>query len=72
MPTSWCSRPARRRAAATAAARASGLPADEALRQAQLELLRGSVPILRDGQTIALRTAEPRHWAPFVLIGPPG
>ncbi len=51
---------------------ATGLPADEALRQAQLELLRGSVPILRDGQTIALRTAEPRHWAPFVLIGPPG
>jgi hypothetical protein len=34
--------------------------------------LRGSVPILRDGQTIELRTAEPRHWAPFVLIGPPG
>lgn len=51
---------------------ATGLPADEALRRAQLELLRGSVTIERDGQTIALRTAEPRHWAPFVLIGPPG
>lgn len=51
---------------------ATGLAADEALRQAQLELLRGPVTIVRDGQSIALRTAEPRHWAPFVLIGPPG
>lgn len=49
---------------------ATGLPRDEALRQAQLELLRGPVTTVRDGRTIELRTAEPRHWAPFVLIGP--
>ena len=49
---------------------ATGLPRDEALRQAQLELLRGEVEIERDGRKVALRTSEPRHWAPFVLIGP--
>lgn len=47
-----------------------GLPRDEALRQAQLALLRGPIEVERDGHRIALRTAEPRHWAPFVLIGP--
>ena len=49
---------------------AGGLPPDEALRQAQLELLHGAVTTVRDGRTVQLRTAEPRHWAPFVLIGP--
>jgi CHAT domain-containing protein len=49
---------------------ATGMPRDEALRQAQLELLRGEVEIERDGRKVALRTSEPRHWAPFVLIGP--
>ncbi len=49
---------------------AAGLPRDEALRQAQIELLRGPVEVERDGRKVALRTAEPRHWAPFVLIGP--
>ncbi len=49
---------------------AAGVPRDEALRQAQLELLRGPVTTVRDGRTVELRTAEPRHWAPFVLIGP--
>jgi len=49
---------------------AAGLPRDEALRQAQLELLRGPVEVERDGRRVALRTADPRQWAPFVLIGP--
>jgi len=49
---------------------AAGLPRDEALRGAQLELLRGPVEVERDGRRVALRTAETRHWAPFVLIGP--
>ena len=49
---------------------ATGLPRDEALRQAQLELLRGEVEVERDGRKVALRTSEPRHWAPFILIGP--
>jgi CHAT domain-containing protein len=51
---------------------AAGRPRDEALRQAQLELLRGPVRIERDGRTIELRTSDPRHWAPFVLVGPAG
>ncbi len=49
---------------------ATGLPRDEALRRAQLELLRGGVEVERDGRKVALRTSEPRHWAPFILIGP--
>ncbi|MGE0639654.1 MAG: CHAT domain-containing protein [Thermoanaerobaculia bacterium] len=48
----------------------AGLARDEALRQAQLELLRGPVRIERDGRTVELRTSDPRFWAPFVLIGP--
>jgi len=47
-----------------------GLPRDEALRQAQLELLRGPVEVERDGGPVELRFSAPRHWAPFVLIGP--
>ncbi|MBZ0103783.1 MAG: CHAT domain-containing protein [Thermoanaerobaculia bacterium] len=47
-----------------------GLPRDEALRQAQLELLRGPVRGERDGRPVELRFSAPRHWAPFVLIGP--
>jgi CHAT domain-containing protein/tetratricopeptide (TPR) repeat protein len=48
----------------------TGLARDEALRQAQLTLLGGPVTSERDGQSVALRLDAPRHWAPFVLIGP--
>jgi CHAT domain-containing protein len=46
-----------------------GARAEEALRQAQLELLRGPVEIERDGAMVRIDASSPRHWAPFVLIG---
>lgn len=50
---------------------ADGVDQDESLRRAQLELLRGPVEVERGDAIVRLRTADPRHWAPFVLIGPP-
>ncbi len=50
---------------------AAGLTRDEALRRAQLELLAGPIRTLRDGREVELDASDPRHWAPFVLIGPP-
>jgi len=49
---------------------AAGLPRDEALRRAQLELLDGPIRTVRNGREIELDASDPRHWAPFVLIGP--
>lgn len=51
---------------------AAGVPADEALRRAQLELLRGPVEVDRGGEKVQRRADAPRHWAPFVLVGPGG
>ena len=44
-----------------------GIPKAEALRQAQLELLRGSG--IAGGSKGTARFEHPRYWAPFVLIG---
>jgi CHAT domain-containing protein len=44
-----------------------GMPKAEALRQAQLELLRGSGSV--GGLKGTARFEHPRYWAPFVLIG---
>lgn len=49
---------------------ARGLPRDEALRQAQLAFLAGPIRTVRDSREIELDASDPRHWAPFVLIGP--
>lgn len=49
---------------------ASGLPTDEALRAAQLELIRGPVRItLANGQTLETDASAPFFWAAFQLFG---
>lgn len=48
---------------------ALGEPYDEALRSAQLELLRGPIEVEREGKTIRIDARAPRHWAPFVALG---
>ncbi|HSM51300.1 MAG TPA: CHAT domain-containing protein [Thermoanaerobaculia bacterium] len=49
---------------------AAGVPADEALRRAQVGLMQGPVEVDRGGARVRLRTDAPRFWAPFVLVGP--
>jgi CHAT domain-containing protein len=46
-----------------------GVDRDEALRRAQLELLRGPIEVERDGERVRIDASSPRHWAPFVLLG---
>jgi CHAT domain-containing protein len=48
---------------------ARGQRRDEALRAAQLDLLRGGIRVQRGDGEVALATTEPRHWAAFVLVG---
>ncbi len=48
----------------------SGLPKDEALRRAQVELIRGPVEVpAADGATRRLDASHPFHWAAFELVG---
>ena len=48
----------------------SGLPKDEALRAAQLELIRGPVPVKnRRGEMVERDLSLPYYWAAFQVIG---
>ena len=50
--------------------RAAGMPTDEALRTAQIELIRNPVQIITaDGQTVEADTSAPFFWAAFQLSG---
>lgn len=40
-----------------------------ALQEAQIELIRGPVGVLRDGETVMVNAASPKHWAAFILLG---
>ena len=46
-----------------------GLNRTEALQAAQLDLIRGPVEVIREGQAVLLDASSPRHWAPFILLG---
>lgn len=50
----------------------AGAEPAEALRLAQLDLLRGPVTTERDGVSTSVDLSHPRYWAPFVLVGGSG
>jgi CHAT domain-containing protein len=47
----------------------AGLAKDQALRAAQLELLRGPVEVTENGRTVKRDVSHPFHWAAFEVIG---
>ncbi len=46
-----------------------GKPKDEALRAAQIELLRGPIEVRKDGRTVERDASAPYYWAAFQIIG---
>ncbi|HKV09110.1 MAG TPA: CHAT domain-containing protein, partial [Thermoanaerobaculia bacterium] len=48
----------------------AGLPKDEALRQAQIELIRGPIEVIdEEGEKILMDASAPYYWAGFQLYG---
>lgn len=48
----------------------SGLPKDEALRAALLELIRGPIEVIEeDGERLKLDAPSPRYWTAFQAFG---